>query len=288
MRYSRNIKLILSIASCTAAISSTAAGFGGRIHAVMTRGNETNSLLYTIGLDHLRIEVTAADSPRAINLVDLKSGAVTLVFPHNRSFVRLKDAGIHAPSRVPADAASAGVGPEARPTAPEAGALPTPHRVGPTNLPGMPAMPNIPPGIGPPPAGAGAFPAMPAMPMPMMGKKLELQATTNTTTILGFPCVRYELKQHGETMEIWATDKLLPYRGYLRDQPPRFGPRVFEAQWPDLLASRKLFPLRASLRLDNGAERFRFEVKSVTPEAIADERLFKPPADYYELEPLPF
>jgi hypothetical protein len=48
--------------------------------------------------------------------------------------------------------------------------------------------------------------------------------------------------------------------------------------------------LLASLRYDNGAERFRFEVQSVTPDKITDPdgKLFQPPTDYHEIQPLPF
>ena len=130
------------------------------------------------------------------------------------------------------------------------------------------------------------MPAMPMMPMP--GEKLELTPTKDAKDILGFPCTRYELKQRGQTLEVWATEKLLPFQQYLRDQPHRFGPRMLEEQWPEMLQTRKLFPLRVILRFDNGTETFRFEVKSVTPEKIADEKRFEPPVGYHELRPLPF
>ncbi len=132
---------------------------------------------------------------------------------------------------------------------------------------------------------------MPAMPMPMMpNAKVELQATGQKTNLLGFACQRYELKQRGETLEIWATDQLLPYQPYVQNQPHRFGPQRIEEQWPAMLTSRKLFPLLASLRYDNGAERFRFEVQSVTPQKLTaeDEKLFQPPAGWFEIQPLPF
>ena len=49
-------------------------------------------------------------------------------------------------------------------------------------------------------------------------------------------------------------------------------------------------PMRASLRFDGGAEGFRFEVKSITPQKIEDKdgKLFKPPEGYFEIQPLPF
>jgi hypothetical protein len=130
---------------------------------------------------------------------------------------------------------------------------------------------------------------MPTMPVPP-SEKAEFKATSETTNILGFACIRYELKQRGETLEVWATDKLLPFQPYMRNQPSRFGPRMIEEQWPKLLTERKLFPLLVSLHYDSGAERLRFEVKSITPEKIADPdgKLFQPPTDYHEMQPLPF
>ena len=57
-----------------------------------------------------------------------------------------------------------------------------------------------------------------------------------------------------------------------------------------LLASRKLFPLLASLHYENGAERFRFEVQAVTPQKLTEEdaKSFQPPAGWLEIRPLPF
>jgi hypothetical protein len=76
----------------------------------------------------------------------------------------------------------------------------------------------------------------------------------------------------------------------MQNQPHRFGPQRIEEQWPGMLTSRKLFPLLATLRYDNGAERFRFEVQSVTPQKLTDKdaKLFQPPAGYFEIQPLPF
>jgi len=133
---------------------------------------------------------------------------------------------------------------------------------------------------------------MPRMPMPpmMMNQELELTATGQTTNILGFACQQYQLKQRGETMDIGATDQLLRYQPYVRNQPHRFGPGMLEEQWGGLVADKKLFPLVASLHYDNGAERLRFEVTSVSPDKITEpaEKLFQPPPDYNEVGPLPF
>jgi hypothetical protein len=295
--------------------AATTFAFEGRIEAVLNRGGETQTFLYTVGANHLRVERTETNWPHAKNIVNLQSGEVTLLFPHNRSFVRLKNGGAHAPSRVPAGASSAGVSSDMR-HIPRTTALPAmpigaiTSGIGPqsampgqfanlrgTSLSGAPAIPNLPkpladlpPGIGPQTAAAGVVLAIPAMqiPFPMAmaaGQALELQATTNTVTLLGFPCTRYELKQRGEVLEIWATDKLLPFQAWLPNQPRRFGPRMLEEQWPELLNARKLFPLRASLRFENGTERLSFEVKSVKAEKIEDTdgKFFQPPPDYFEV-----
>ncbi|MGI8603509.1 MAG: hypothetical protein ACR2OZ_10985 [Verrucomicrobiales bacterium] len=63
---------------------------------------------------------------------------------------------------------------------------------------------------------------------------------------------------------------------------------MIEEQWGAVLNTKKLFPLRASLRYTNGAERFRFQVKSITPGKIDHKMLFQPPPDYHETQPLPF
>lgn len=195
-----------------------------------------------------------------MNLVDRKSGALTLVFPHNRSFVRLKPA-VQNPSfarpRLPVGLPS-GIGPQSKAVA------------------------------------ATASPAMPAMPMTPMAltpqEKMELRSIGQRTNILGLACVRYELKQLGDTLEIWATEQLLPYQPYVRNQMPGHGPRGIQELWPELLASRNLFPLRVTLRNGNTHEQFSFAVTSISPTTFsdADASLFEPPSGYVEIQPLPF
>jgi hypothetical protein len=170
-------------------------------------------------------------------------------------------------------------------------------------MPALPQMPALPAGIGPQPGGAsgaasmpampgmaGGMPAMPPMPNLPMLERTGLTATGQKTNLLGLACVRYELKQRGETLEIWATDKLFPLEAWQPNQPPRFGPRMLEEQWPEMVKAKKLFPLLATLKFENGLERYRFEVKALKAEKIADPdgKLFQPPPDYQEIEPLPF
>jgi hypothetical protein len=264
-----------------------ASAFEGRITATLTQDGQSSSLLYTVGTNELRIESVDTNAPHCRNVVDLKSGAIMLVFPHNQSFVRIKPMMQNAAmppgfSRVPV-APPPGIGPQPRPP----GAPAAPNLVVP---PSAPVVPNLPPGVGPQSTpGAPAMPAMPMMPRPT-GPRAEFKATGETTNILGFVCSGYEVKQRGATLSVWATDKLCPYRPYLQTQPPRSGPGAVVEPWSEPLVARKLFPLLATLRTDAGFERLRFEVDSVVPEKINDPdgQLFQPPADYHEIEPMPF
>jgi len=334
MHHAHNFQRLLPIVGCITALASAADAFEGRINAVMIQGNQTNALLYTVGTTLLRVEMTATNWPNPVDIVDRSSGALTLLFPNNRSFVHLKPAAeaatVGAPGRpgmpMPPGVLPPGIGSQSAPVAPPMPTMPNmpalPPGVGPqpqttpamppmpprpvmpnmSVAPGMPPMPNmpaLPQGVGPqsqagpmtPQAGTLAPPGLPPMPMmPGMMEKMELQATGQKTNLLGFACQQYQLKQRGETLEIWATDQLFPYQPYLQNQPHRFGPQRIEEQWPGMLTTRKLFPLLASLRYDNGAERFRFEVQSVTPQKLTDEeaKLFQPPEGWFEIQPLPF
>jgi len=268
MKPSRASRFVFLAFLAGVALQRPAAGesFEGHIAATLTRGSDTQNILYTVSTNALRIERTEIDRPYPKNLLDRAAGAVTMVYPHNRSFIRLN-------------------------SSPKESSPP----------PGFPSMPpgtgarmsSMPPVIGPSPAMSGmqsmpmAMGGMPMMPM-MPGEKAELQITTNTMTILGYDCVRYDFKQRGEVMEIWATDKLLPFQPWLQNERPRFGPRMIEERWGELLKAKKLFPLLAVLKFENGPERLRFEVTSVKSQRIQDLTLFEPPLDYNELEPLPF
>jgi hypothetical protein len=281
--------------------AATNAPFVGRITATLAQGDQSLPLLFTVGTNAVRVEITDTRRPHPINLRDRHSEALILVFPHNRSFVRLPSATPPHASPGPSDLPSL-----PRPI-PTASAFPpgpsAPPVIGPTNVPGVPpgslpapppgAPAGLPPGIGPQTGaapglgtalGMSALPTMPMMP-PMMEAAPELKPTGQTTNLLGYACRQFELAQRGQRLEIWATDRLLPFPGYLRQQPHRFGPQMVEEQWPELLRAKKLFPMQVSL---DGC--VRLAVTAVTPEQVKDETqtLFQPPADYHELEPLPF
>lgn len=296
MRLAKRRKLPMAIAGSWLAFLtfgvqlSTCFAFEGRIQATLTRGGETQTFIYTAGTNQLRIERGETDQPYPQNIVNRGTGELTLLFPHNRSFVRLKPAGDNTASfptapAMPAPSARlpSGIGPQ-----PSTGNLPP-------QQPAMPQMPAMPPrpagvtGIGVQPGLPAGLPSMPTMPvMPMA--QAELKATEDTTNLLGYTCTRYELKSRNEVMDIWATDRLLPFRAWLPNQPHRFGPRMIEDQWGEMLAAKKLFPLLATLKFGNGIERLRFEVRTVTPEKEPDPNgaLFQPPPDYREIQPLPF
>ena len=128
------------------------------------------------------------------------------------------------------------------------------------------------------------MPGLPMMPMP--DEALEIKATGEKADLLGYACARYEIKQRGETMEIWATETLLPFQPYLQKRHSRAPSRLMEECWGDLMKTEKLFPLRVTLKSQNGTERLRFEVKTITPEKIDDRdgSLFQTPAGYHQLE----
>jgi hypothetical protein len=284
---SKTCFIVLSILS----VLPSAFCFEGRITANLSQGGQAQTFFYTVGESQIRIERGETDRPYSKNIVDFQTGAMTLIFPHNRTFVHLKAGAASVPSQSVGGFPSmvrVGEVPQGMPT--------PPPRVGPSNLPEsfnppqMPSVPQMPAGVGPQAApGVSAMPAMPMMP-PMPMERAELKATDQTTNILGYICTRYELKRRGEVMEIWATDKLLPYRAWQRGQPPRFGPRMFEEQWGELLSAQKIFPLLAILKFENGPERLRFEVTSIKSEKIEDKdgSLFAPPQDYQEIEALAF
>ena len=245
--------LLLSAVGTSCLLLSSAFAFEGHITAKITRGAAVSGLLYTVGTNHLRIEPTQTERPHARDIVNRQTGEWTLLFPQNGTFMRMRS-----------EAMTSSRPPPARGPGTALGANP------------VTAMP--PPGTG-----------LPGMARPPM-EKIVLTATGETTNLLGLACARYEIKRRGQTMEIWATDQVLGFQPYRESQPNRFGPQRIEEQWGDLLKAKNLFPLLAVLKFDNGAERWRFEVKSITPEKVADDsaELFQPPPGYIEIQPLPF
>ena len=322
--------------------------FEGIIEAVLVRGDYRESCTYSVGSNMLRVARNETDHPYAVNLIERDTGRITLIFPHNLSFMRMEPPAMTSarPEDFPGMPTLIGELPEG--IGPQADSFDMPFTAMPSDLPGMPNMPaqmeagitippgGLPEGIGPQAGSCGiphtAMPGIPNMPdatglsgMPSdMGagmqapgmmpepdgeragrvyegrgqsarrrrsRELLFSETGETTNLLGYACTRCELRQHDRVMEIWATDQLVPFHPWLQDPPPRHpGPQVMEEHWGELLQARKLFPLRIEVRNEEGhSVPFEFKVLSITPRQFdPEEKRFRPPPDYHELEPPPF
>jgi hypothetical protein len=310
------------------------------IEASLIRGSYTESYTYSIGTNMMRIARNETNRPFATDLVDPDTGAITLIYPHNRSFMRLKppQKANAAPAGfpdmpMPPGGFPSGIGPQpgssgsmgvpatpaqmepinlpgaaSMPDMPAAPSAPAgtahPGQPGPMNLPGMPNLPNMPADMGAgmpmsgmmPGAEGGAEGELPgAMSEPSRrrsSRTLQFSVTGETTNLLGYACTRYELRQRGRVMEIWATDQLPAFQPWIQNPPSRHhGPQMMEESWGDLLQARNLFPMRIEMKNESGETLpFEFTVESVAPKQFGagKAQLFQPPVDYHELEPPPF
>ncbi len=300
MRRSNLFTFAIIISACSIQIGTKAALFEGRIKAVMTHGDRTEALLYTVSTNYLRVENTATNWPYTVDILNRNTGELTLVSPINRSFVRFMP---------DTQNLSARPGFLQMPAPPALPNMPAFQSIGSANLPGthtpsvpppMPATPNIPSGFIPPAApggptmptlggAGGGMTGMPTMPPPIM-ERMELHDTGLKTNLLGYVCKLYQIRQFGETLMIGATDQLIPFQPYLKNQPHHFGPQRLEERWGYLMKANNLFPLIATLKLENGTERFRFEVTSVAQHELSNDETnhFQAPPEYAEIQPLPF
>src|SRR5690349_4592025 len=90
--------VVLCLVPILVAQFATAREFEGRIIAAVTRAGELETLHYTIGTNCLRIERGENDRPYPKDLIARDTGAITLLFPNNRSFVQLKPRDPNAPN----------------------------------------------------------------------------------------------------------------------------------------------------------------------------------------------
>jgi hypothetical protein len=264
----------------------TAPSFEGIVSATLSRaGTQPSHFEFTRKGNLVRIENTT-NKLEPINIVDLAANKLTIIYPHNTTFVRVDlakkpaVAGIGDPGAAINDR-----GYNKSPQNPVAGA--------PTGAGGAPALPN-PMMIPPMPNPATAGPMMPPMPpMPSMFGATELKKTEKTKKIQGFDCTLYTISDRGENFEIWATNDsaLFPFRLIERDFiGHRFGPQMIEETWPELLRNKSLFPLEAILKMEpGGQERLSFKVDRIesptrTGKKIDNaEELFSPPKNYVEM-----
>src|ERR1700736_4079541 len=208
--------LLCLVASCTLAAEKNA--FEGVINATTRAGAEATHFVFTRKGDQLRIENTT-NKLEPINIVDLAANKLTIVYPHNTTFVRVdltKKAARPGAPPLPTNPPSLGSGAAAFPTPPNASQSEAatgqigPKLSPPPGFPTPPPMPSMPPM--PNPAMAGPMMPMPAM--PSMSGSAELKKTDETKKIQGFECTLYTVSERGENFEIWATNdsNLFPFR----------------------------------------------------------------------------
>jgi hypothetical protein len=292
--------------------------FEGTVSATLTRaGIEPAHFVFTRKGNQLRIENTT-NKLEAINIIDLEAKKLTIIYPHNTTFVHVDLAKVSAqpgPPPVPPRFPSPPTVNASHPPSPGYGAtgsgpaVTPPAHIGPNispppgfptppPMPSVPQMPN-PAAAGPPmsmpqmpnnPGAPGMGMGMPPMPMPTPGMvgPGELKKTDKTKKIQGFECALYTVSERGENFEIWATSDaaMFPFQLIKRDfLGRRFGPQMLEETWPELLSSKSLFPLEATLKMEpGGQERFSFKIDKVDKKKIEDEKLFEAPEKYIEIQ----
>jgi hypothetical protein len=276
---------ILTVVASTVAPAGFAADkasiFEGTLSATLSRGGTATQFLFTRTGSQLRVENIDKSKPEPINIVELDAHNLTIIYPHNSTFVHVdlirqlpdpaQPGAPQMPPGFPTPPNPAAAGPDSG--APNSGAAtasapPRPAISPPPGFPTPPPMPSMPPmpqmqlpqmPVGGAPTGAGGAPAlpnpmmMPPMPAMMPGGALELKKTDKTRKIQGFDCVLYTISDRMETFEIWATSdsELFQFRLLERNYHNRhFGPVMLEEQWVDLLQKKSLFPVEATLRMD--------------------------------------
>jgi hypothetical protein len=311
------LRVIVTTALCVVAASAPAADknvFEGTLTATFTRaGTEATHFVFTRKGNQLRIENTT-NKLEPINIVDLEAKKLTIVYPHNTTFVHVDltktqmqsgapptPPGFPTPPNIGTSQIGARPGPN--PPSPGFGATGISPPPGFPPPPPMPSMPKMP--VGGAPTGAGVAPAFPnpmpplpgygapgmmppIPPMPGMFGAAELKKTDKTKKVQGFDCALYTVSERGENFEIWAMNDsaLFPFRLTERDYlGRRFGPQMIEETWPELLRNKSLFPFEASLKMEpNAQERLTFKIDKTEKKKIENDKLFAPPENYIEIQ----
>jgi uncharacterized protein DUF4412 len=274
------------------AADKTAAPFEGTVSVTLTRAGIATQSLFTRKGNQLRVEYTDKSNPEPINIVDLAAGRMTIIYPHNSTFVHVDlmkaaapPSAAQLPPRFPTPPISNASQSEAA-----TAAHPAPSISPPPGFPTPPAMPPMP--NNPMASGMPNMPMMPPLPAMMPGGAPELKKTGKTKKIQGLDCTLYTISDRMENFEIWATadSALFPFRLLQHNYMNRhFGPFMLEEQWVELLQKKSLFPLEATLRMEHGgSERLSFKVDKIEKKKIDNDALFKVPENYYEIQPPPF
>jgi hypothetical protein len=279
----------------------------GEIRLTVVSGPQETELRYRLKDGRMRIDRPGEIIPAPpVNLIELASGTLTILHPHNGAWQEIPAARLRRPQSGIAGLPGPppGIGPQQLPaiTPPgQAGHMPLdPDPVGPAKfaprLPEIPRPPERPPlpTVPPPAAGVPGPPAIPAVPgitspmVPGQAPPMELKATAEQREIHGYPCTRYTLAipREGE-MNLWlAGPGLLPPFHLLEADAPAPAPGRDEfAKVPALLRERDLFPLLAELNGEDGSPLVRWEVTVITPSTGEDDSLFQVPANFQPLAP---
>jgi hypothetical protein len=278
--------------SCGSGFAANQDVFAGVVTARLTRGTASSQFVFTRKGNQLRIENTT-NQLEPINIVDLAANKLTIVYPHNTTFVQLDLTKKAAPSAAPPmpaltpnqAGAPAQLGPAISPPPGFPSPPPMPS-LSHSQVPNKPAMGQALPAI---PAGAGmGMPMMmPPMPIPGGSGAFELKKTDKTKNIQGFNCTLYTIGNRGEEFTTWVTDDavLFPFRLIEHNLLRRFGSQQIEENWPELLRDKSLFPLEAIFLTQSGGQsRLTFRVDKIDRHKVEDNKLFEPPKNYIEIE----
>lgn len=261
--------LILALGFCVSSTTADAEDFAplseGELSLSVTLGQREEVHRYRIKDGQMRIDRPGESIPSPpVNLVDLRSGRVTILRPHNGT----------ARSFTPSDA-------------PPAGKLPG------GEAPEMPALPEHPPqaqkDVIPGPSAMSAVPGRPNT------ATFTLEAMEATRKIHGFPCRKHTLELPREgTLTLWLTKekRLFPFHTLRYEGPRRFGREAWPEQVASLLRQKQRFPLLLTLKESTDeekqttAELARWEVTSVqrSPLEVSEEDLFAVPDSFHSLD----
>ena len=284
----------------------------GEIRLTVVSGLQETELRYRLKDGRIRIDRPGEIIPAPpVNLLELKSGTLTILHPRNGTWQEIPAAKLRRPPSGIANLPGPppGIGPRqlSAITPPgQAGHVPLdpaepakftprlPEIPRPPERPPLPPLPAVPPPAAGVPAGVPGPLAIPAVPagappvLPGQAPPMELKATTGQREIHGYPCTRYTLAipREGE-MSLWlAGPGLLPPFHLLEADAPALAPGRDEfAKVPALLRERNLFPLLAELKGEDGSPLLRWEVTAITPSAGEDDSLFQVPANFQPLAP---
>jgi len=129
------------------------------------------------------------------------------------------------------------------------------------------------------------------MPSRMMRPPLDtlaLKATRQTTNLLGSRVENLPFRREAKRWRFGPRTNCFRWRRIWKIRRP-------DSAMPDratmgrTTAGASLFPVLAVLKFENGRERLRYVVSTVTPQTLTDDdqKLFTPPDGYIEIEPLP-